>query len=258
MNTTTNTVQTVPLSATVTPLTSKTGQLVDALVQAALDPNIDVSKMERLYAMHKEAQALQAKIEYNNAMTRVQSTMPAIRKNKYNPQTKSYYADLANVLNEAVPVYTREGFSLSFGQSECPYEGCIRVTCRVAHGSGHVEEYFYENPIDDAGIRGEKNKTVTHGRASSVSYAQRYLTKMIFNLILEGEDNDGNGRRPKSEAEQKAEKWVRIAESIDHPEEYTKQRELMLAEFGGVQKMPQSVRAAFNRAKATVTPKDEE
>lgn len=232
-------------------------RLMTAIIQAANDPNMDVGKLERLWAIHKESQALQAKTEYGTAMTRVQQVMPAIRKNKYNPQTKSYYADLANVLTEAIPVYTEQGFSLSFGQAECPFDGMIRVTCRVSHSSGHVEEYFYDNPIDDRGIQGAPNKTSTHGRASAVSYAQRYLTKMIFNLVLEGEDNDGNGRRPKSEAEQKADKWVRIAEEIQHPDEYDKQRAAMLSEFGGVDKMPQSVRNAFNRAKALVTPKDE-
>lgn len=252
-------VDTVPASpgGNVTTLSRKPEQLVDALVRAALDPNIDVGKMERLYAMHNEERARQAKIEYNNAMTQVQLSMPAIRKNKYNSQTKSWYADLANVLTEAIPIYTKEGFSLSFGQADCPLDGCIRVTCRVAHRGGHVEEYFYDNPIDDRGIQGSANKTSTHGRASAVSYAQRYLTKMIFNLVLEGEDNDGNGRRPKSEAEQKTEKWVKIAEGIEHLEDYAKQRELMLADFGGTQQMPPSVRAAFNRAKAAVTPKDE-
>lgn len=232
-------------------------RLMTAIIQAANDPNMDVGKLERLWAIHKESQALQAKTEYGTAMTRVQQAMPAIRKNKYNSQTKSYYADLANVLAEAIPVYTAQGFSLSFGQADCPFDCMVRVTCRVTHSGGHVEDYFYDNPVDDAGIRGEKNKTATHGRASAVSYAQRYLTKMIFNLVLEGEDNDGNGRRPKSEAEQKAEKWVRIAEEIQHPQEYETKRKEMLAEFGGVQAMPQSVRNAFNRAKALVTPKDE-
>lgn len=231
------------------------GRLMQAIIQAASDKDMDVSKMERLYAMHKEAQAHRAMIDYSNAMTRVQNAMPKIRKNKYNAQTKSYYADLANVLSEAAPVYTKEGFSLSFGQAECPTEGCVRVTCRVSHVGGHSEDYFYDNPIDDAGIQGTKNKTPTHGRSSAVSYAQRYLTKMVFNLILEGEDNDGNGQRaPKDNG--KIGKWVAVANEVETLEEYATKRKAAIDDFGGIDRVPQPVRAAFTRAKTEVTPKD--
>lgn len=167
--------------------------LMQAIARAAADPQVDVEKMERLFAMHERMQAKQAERDYADAMTRAQRAMPAIAKERENKQTKSWYADMEAINKKIVPVYTAEGFSLSFGQAECPLTECVRVTCDVLHSGGHSKHYFYDNPIDDAGIAGAKNKTPTHGRASATTYAQRYITKLIFNLTLGDEDDDGNG-----------------------------------------------------------------
>lgn len=167
--------------------------LMAAVARAASDPSVDVDKMERLFAMHERMQAKQAERDYADAMTRAQRAMPAIAKERENKQTKSWYADMEAINKKIVPIYTDEGFSLSFGQADCPVADCVRVTCDVLHSSGHSKHYFYDNPIDDAGIAGAKNKTPTHGRASATTYAQRYITKLIFNLTLGDEDDDGNG-----------------------------------------------------------------
>jgi hypothetical protein len=42
-------------------------------------------------------------------------------------------------------------------------------------------------------VKGRPNKTALHGLGSSVSYLRHYLTCMIFNVVMRGEDDDGNG-----------------------------------------------------------------
>ena len=173
--------------------------LMAAVARAASDPTVDVEKMERLFAMHERMEAKQAERDYANAMMRAQKAMPVIAKERENKQTKSWYADMEAINKKIVPVYTAEGFSLSFGQADCPIADCVRVTCDVLHIGGHSKRFQYDNPIDDAGLQGAKNKTPTHGRASATTYAQRYITKMIFNLTLGDEDDDGNGAHPQDE-----------------------------------------------------------
>lgn len=46
--------------------------------------------------------------------------------------------------------------------------------------------------MDMVGIKGNANKTATHGFGSTISYGRRYLTLLVFNITLTNEDNDGN------------------------------------------------------------------
>lgn len=172
---------------------SESANLMLMIGRMATDPTADIDKMERLMAMKERIDAEAARRLFNQAMRDCQSEMPAIVKGKFNQQTKSKYAELEHINEAITPVYTRHGFSLSFDTIPTPKENWVAVRCRVRHEGGHTEESTYETPFDNTGMRGEVNKTVTHGLASGVSYARRYITIMIFNLTLKGEDNDGNG-----------------------------------------------------------------
>lgn len=178
---------------------SESANLMAMIGRLAADPNADIDKMERLMAMKERVEAESARREFNAAMTACQQAMPAIVKNKTNNQTSSRYADL-EVINAAItPIYTSHGFSLSFDNEEPRAEGWVRVRCTVRHSAGHVEHFHYDSPIDDKGIGGKPNKTETHGLASATSYARRYITVLIFNLTIKGEDNDGNGGQRKAQ-----------------------------------------------------------
>src|SRR6185369_12378269 len=83
------------------------------------------------------------------------------------------------------------GFSLSFGTADCPLPGHARQTCDVAHIGGHTRKYQADIPLDLTGPKGTPNKTGTQGFGSTMSYGQRYMTKLIFNIALTNEDNDG-------------------------------------------------------------------
>ena len=167
--------------------------VMSMIARAASDPNVDIDKMERLMQMQERTLERQGQQAYAEAMREVQALMPDVVKNAYNPQTKSKYANLEAITSVAKPIYTKAGFSLSFNTGASTKDGHIMVLCDVLHCDGHSKSFQYESPIDDAGIAGSKNKTATHGGSSAVSYAQRYLTKMIFNITLADEDNDGNG-----------------------------------------------------------------
>lgn len=167
-------------------------QVLLMIERAASDPNVDVDKMDRLMQIYQNVQTKQAESAFALAFRNVQAEMPKVGRNKENTQTRSFYADLEKVTTAVTPVYTRHGFSLSFGTENSPIERHVRIVCTLLHSGGHSAHYFYDAPIDDAGIAGAKNKTLTHGRASAISYAQRYLIKMIFNLIIANEDDDGN------------------------------------------------------------------
>jgi hypothetical protein len=170
------------------------GALIAAIARAASDPNVDVEKMERLFAMHEKMQARQAEQAFSEAMKAAQADMPKVVKDRHNSQTNSDYATLDAINKAITPVYTRHGFSLTFDTEDSPLEGHVRVVCRVLHRDGHSASYSYDTPMDLTGIGGKVNKTPTHARGSAITYGRRYLVLMIFNLTTGAqEDDDGNG-----------------------------------------------------------------
>ncbi len=166
--------------------------ILDVIGRAASDPNTDVSKMEKLLEMYERISAKNAEVAFNGAMKAAQEEMPKVLRNKTNEQTSSKYTDLEALNDKAVPVYTKHGFSLSFGTADCPLANHVRITCLVSHTAGYSRAYQVDVPMDMVGIKGNANKTATHGFGSTVSYGRRYLTLLIFNVTLTNEDNDGN------------------------------------------------------------------
>lgn len=162
------------------------------ILLAALNPEIDPEKTEKFYDLYVREQERLAKIEFNSAMSRVQSKIGPIIKDAINPHIGSKFAKLETIIIQISPIYSGEGFALSFNTGKSEYENCILITCEVSHSSGYSKIYNYDSPIDNKGIQGTVNKTESHGRGSSTTYGRRYLTAMIFNLAIADEDKDGN------------------------------------------------------------------
>jgi hypothetical protein len=174
------------------PIQESATSIIQVIERAALNPDIDVEKMERLLAMQERILTHGAKMAFNDAMRAAQSEMPKIKRNRENKETHSKYADLEAVTDQAVPIYTKHGFSVSYGTADCPITGHYRVTALCAHSGGYERQYQADVPIDNTGPKGTQNKTMTHGFGSTMSYGRRYLICLIFNITLTNEDKDGN------------------------------------------------------------------
>jgi len=173
-------------------LQTQESYMVSMIERMAMSPEVDVEKLERLMAMQEKMLDREAEQAYTRAMVAVQGDIQAVTRDKVNPQTHSKFVSLEAMKKVVVPVYTRNGFALSYGEAESQQEKNVRVTCKVMHSGGHSENFFYDCPIDDKGIAGKVNKTPTHGKASAVTYGERYILKLIFNITIQDEDDDGN------------------------------------------------------------------
>jgi ERF superfamily len=165
--------------------------LLNLIATTARDPTVDISKFETLLRMQREIIADEARLQFNKAMNRAQAEMQPIVRDAENTQTHSRYAKLETIDQIIRPIYTAHGFSLSF---DCePVDGAsIRITCEVAHELGYSRSYHLESGLDSTGAQGKVNKTPLHALGSTVSYLRRYLTCMIFHVILTSDDDDGN------------------------------------------------------------------
>jgi hypothetical protein len=175
------------------PATVEPTSMLHALTRAASDPNVDPDKLERIYALLAKAQDKQSEQDFNAAMSRAQSGMGRISADAVNPQTRSAYATYGKLDAKLRPIYTREGFALSFGTGTDAPEGHVRVVCHVSHAAGHTRMYLVDMPNDGKGAKGNDVMTKTHATGSAMTYGQRYLLKLIFNVAIGEQDDDGNG-----------------------------------------------------------------
>jgi hypothetical protein len=168
--------------------------LLNFVARAVKDPAIDVAKLAELLRIQREIIAREARLQFTRAMSAVQGEMQPVLRNARNDQTSSRYATLEAIDAAIRPVYARHGFCLSFNSE--PMDGSnVRVVCEVSHHGRHSKEYRLDAALDLLGPQGKANKTPLHGLGSSLSYIRRYLTCMIFNVVLTNEDNDGNRTR---------------------------------------------------------------
>lgn len=177
--------------------------LLTAIAAAASNPAADIDKMERLFAMHQKMVERESEMAFNAAFSRAQARMPIVAATYRNDQTSSKYAKLAVIVEAISPIYTEEGFSVSFNNADSPVPGNIRVVATLSHPQGHSRNYQIDMPLDDVGIKGSVNKTKVHATGATNSYARRYLTLMIWNLTTE-DDNDAQRRPAKGSANEGA------------------------------------------------------
>lgn len=166
--------------------------LLAVISRAAADPQCDIAKMERLLDMHERMSAKQAEQAFNEAMNSAQSETRRVAADANNPQTRSNYATYAALDRALRPVYTAHGFSLSFDTGEAAPEGFVCVLAYVSHKAGHTRTYRALMPADGKGAKGGDVMTKTHAFGAASSYGMRYLLKMIFNVAVGEDDDDGN------------------------------------------------------------------
>ncbi len=170
--------------------------LLSVITRAASDPSIDVNKMAALLEMHAQIETKHAERQFHAAMTAAQGEMKRVAADANNPQTKSKYASYPALDRALRPVYTKHGFALSFDTGDGAAENFVRVLCHVSHTAGHSRTYRIDMPADGKGAKGGDVMTKTHATGAALSYGARYLLKLIFNVAVGEDDDDGNGADP--------------------------------------------------------------
>lgn len=166
--------------------------LMEIISRAASDPNTDVAKLEKLMGLAERIRSRDAEQAFNTAMTAAQSEMGRVSADATNPQTRSKYASYAALDRAVRPIYTRHGFALSFDTGSDAPPDMVRVLCHVTHKDGHQHTYKIDMPADGKGAKGGDVMTKTHAVGAAMSYGSRYLLKLIFNVAVGEDDNDGN------------------------------------------------------------------
>lgn len=189
-----------PKQLTVAPEAPQTGMLA-MMERLALNPELPVEKLEKLLDMQIKIMGIEAEKEFAAAMARVQAALPKVARDRKNDQTNSRYSTIEAIAAAIKPIYTAEGFSMSFSEADSPKADHVRVIGVLRHRQGHKTEHYRDVAIDATGIAGKVNKTQTHAEASSITYGRRYVTCLAFDVAT-GDDTDGNKTTDKITEEQ--------------------------------------------------------
>jgi hypothetical protein len=176
---------------------------VMALIErVARDPSAGVEKLDRLAAMYERLKAKEAELAFNAAKGRILQKLAGIKIVKNRPVVPESvngkpqkglseafkYAPLEEIDKHLRPLLTEEHMDLSY--SDEPWDGGgILIRGRLKHlPSGHYEDSFMPAPPDTTG-----GKSNVQAVGSTNSFLRRYVACNIFNIVVVGDDDDGNG-----------------------------------------------------------------
>ena len=133
---------------------------------------------------------LQSLREYTAAMCALQGELTTIQKANINEQTRSRYGGLDDLTKAIRPLAVKNGFAMAFTSSRTE-DDHINGALTVSHIGGHSEVFHLTLPLDDRGLKDQRNKTAIHAVGSTISYMRRYLLCMAFNAVFSDDDDDG-------------------------------------------------------------------
>ena len=171
------------------PAAPESSAFVAMVERLAVDPRVDVEKLERLLAMQERVIALQAKADFDAAFAAMQGELPAIDEKGQivvDGVPRSKYAKHEDIQAAVRPILNKHGFALRHRNEELP-DGKLRIIGILSHRSGHSEQDMFDCPPDASG---KKNSIQAIG--STRSYGMRYTTIALLNIETRGLDDDGH------------------------------------------------------------------
>lgn len=160
-------------------LASKTD---DPTVAAAVAKSI-VELQQSAERFQWEREERQAKIEFDEALNRCQKSIGRIAPNQSRNDTRSFWADYAQLDRAVRPIYTAEGFSIAFSEVQSITPGKVRIQAELSR-SGVSKFYFSEITPTTIGPKGGAMATATDADAIAQSRAKRYIMLDIFNIAV--------------------------------------------------------------------------
>jgi hypothetical protein len=157
--------------------------MVSMIERVAMDPNSDLTKLERMIELKERHDATNARAEFAAAFAKASASFPTIPLN--GKSNNGMYATLEDITKLTRPVLSEHGLAMTFavvvGQD-------VVVTAKLMHKAGHCEETSMALPRDTSG-----SKNAVQAVGSTQKYGQRYTAQAILGLSL-GKDDEDDGR----------------------------------------------------------------
>jgi len=182
------------------------------LIRYALDNNVEIDKLQELYALQQRWEADQAKREFVMAMAEAKADAPEIIKEKLVEfkTTRYFHATIGNVVTTIVPWLAKHGFSHRWSTRQ--ENGLVYVTCVLTHERGHSETCELFAAPDESG-----GKNLIQALVSTKTYLERHTLLAATGLATSDEDDDGRAGGSGIDLEEAAvrNQWRAHLEKID-------------------------------------------
>jgi hypothetical protein len=168
-----------------------------SLIQSALHKGVSPEVLKELVALQQsmvrfewEAQERQAKIDFDNALSRCQSKVSLLKPNQGRKSSRSatqdniFWLDYVGLDAEVRPIYLAEGFSISFSEAKDGKDNYVGMMATLSRG-GISREYFRRLTLAPS----FEGMPKADAEASAASRVKRYLILQIFNVAV-GIDKD--------------------------------------------------------------------
>jgi len=170
---------------------NETTALMSMIERVCLDPNADITKLEKMLDMQERVLNRNAEQAFAADFAAMQSELPRIARNGTIEIKKdgrliqsTPFAKLEDINDGVRPTLQKYGFGVSFTIDQA--SALITVTAKLLHRLGHSEKTSISLPIDTSG-----SKNNVQGNGSTVSYGKRYSLCALLNIST-GDDTDGN------------------------------------------------------------------
>lgn len=182
---------------------SETGQMLQAITQAALNPDVDIEKMERLKALYNEMRADAARAAYNAALVefgRLRKPIGTNRKGEGPGGSEFPYADWPQMESHLSPWLSAVGLSIQFTQDTPEIVNkkpvSVMVYGRISHRDGHVSEPVPWYAVIDERVAAKLSPS--QAIQQPITYAKRQIAALLLGLSTR-EDIKCDDAQPQAE-----------------------------------------------------------
>lgn len=158
------------------------------LIERALDrPDLDLERLQKLFEMKKEFDAIEARKAFDDAMADAGGELkPIVKRQEAEAGTNRArkYEDLGDIDEVARPILAKHG--LSYSHSARQDDKGLTIICRVRHRAGHFELTELTAPHDPSG-----GKNAIQALGSTATYLQRYTLRLALSIATTKGDLDG-------------------------------------------------------------------
>lgn len=169
---------------------SKDVDSVQTFISQAIEKNLPVETMEKLFSLMERAKEAHAKSEYHYALSAFQAACPVIEKTKVvndkSGKERYRFAPIDSIVEQIKKPLGDNGLSYTFTTGN--KEGFIVAIVKITHVLGYSETSDFEIPIDKEAFMSKQQQY-----AAALTYAKRYALCNALGISTGDEDNDGKG-----------------------------------------------------------------
>ena len=170
-------------------------ELLQTVIQTQ-NPRESVEVVKELVKLQNAMRMQDAEVAFNQALADCQNEIKMVVNDSEKTAPGGKHWATYKALDKAIrQIWTRQGFSLSFGSQLSPAPDQMIAEAYLSRGL-YTRTYAIPMDIGGKGPKGDGALSKPHAILAGMEYSRRILVKMIFNIITgdEGELPDGEGQ----------------------------------------------------------------